>query len=248
MHVRARMHLNCANERNQMQKATYYMISCQWISGNGTTVGTEMHPWLPGYRSGGRNLTANGPREHFWTLRRFPRFDCGSIYTTVYICQKSTNGNMLKCWLLLYINYTSILFLKEKEILSIGYCIHLDHELKNIKIVFWNSSETWPTSRIPHDTFVPLWQGTETWSKPCWQFPVLHLKSKFLLSLSILLHKRLMCLHFPMSTTSALVQSLPPFNCQPPSHRSLISTQGVLFPSSRPLPPSLPVAKLSMTL
>ena len=35
-------------------------------------------------------------------------------------CKKqSTNGNMLKCWLLLYINYTSILFLKEKEILSI---------------------------------------------------------------------------------------------------------------------------------
>ena len=65
MHVTPRMHLNCANERNQMQKATYYMISCQWISGNGTTVGTEMHPWLPGYRSGGRSLMANSPREHF---------------------------------------------------------------------------------------------------------------------------------------------------------------------------------------
>ena len=26
MHVRARMHLTCANERNQTQKATYYMI------------------------------------------------------------------------------------------------------------------------------------------------------------------------------------------------------------------------------
>ena len=36
MRVRAKMHLNCANERNQTQKATYYMISCQWISGNGT--------------------------------------------------------------------------------------------------------------------------------------------------------------------------------------------------------------------
>ena len=66
--------------------------------------------------------------------------------------------------------------------------------------------------------------------------------------LSILLRKRLMCLHFPMSTTSALVQSLLPFNCQSPSNGSLISTQGVLFPSSRPLPPSLTVAKLSMTL
>ena len=249
MHATARMCHNCAKTvRNQTQRATYYMISCQWISGSSTTVGTEMYPWLPGYRSGGRSLMANSPREHFWTMRHFLRFYCGTIYTTVYICQKSTNGNMLKCWLLLYINYTSILFLKEKEILSIGYCIHLDHELKNIKIVFWNSSETWPTSRIPHDTFIPLWQDTETWSKPCWQFPVLHLKSKFLLSLSILLHKRLMCLHFPMSTTSALVQSLPPFNCQPPSHRSFISTQGVLFPSSRPLPPSLTVAKLSMTL
>ena len=42
MHVRARMHLNCANERNQTQKATYYMISCQWISGKGTTIHTEM--------------------------------------------------------------------------------------------------------------------------------------------------------------------------------------------------------------
>ena len=119
MHVTPRMHLNCANERNQMQKATYYMISCQWISGNGTTVGTEMYLWLPGYRSGGRSLMANAPREHFWTLSPFLRFYCGSIYTTVYICQTSTNGNTFKYWLLLYINYTTILFLKEKEILSI---------------------------------------------------------------------------------------------------------------------------------
>ena len=65
MHVRARMCLNCANERNQTQKATYYMISCQRISGNGTTVCTEMYLWLPGYRSGGRSLMANSPREHF---------------------------------------------------------------------------------------------------------------------------------------------------------------------------------------
>ena len=119
MHVTPRMHLNCANERNQTQKATYYMISCQWISGSSTTVGTEMYPWLPGYRSGGRSLMANSARENLWTIRHFLHFYCGTIYTTVYICQKSTNGNMLKCWLLLYINYTSILFLKEKEILSI---------------------------------------------------------------------------------------------------------------------------------
>ena len=48
MHVRARMCLNCANERNQTQKATYYMISCQLISGKGTTIPTEMYLWLPG--------------------------------------------------------------------------------------------------------------------------------------------------------------------------------------------------------
>jgi len=33
MHVTARMHLSCANDRCQTQKAMYYMISCQWISG-----------------------------------------------------------------------------------------------------------------------------------------------------------------------------------------------------------------------
>ena len=65
MHVRARMCLNCANERNQTQKATYYMISCQLISGKGTTIPTEMYLWLPGYRSGRRSLNANTPREHF---------------------------------------------------------------------------------------------------------------------------------------------------------------------------------------
>ena len=65
MRVRPRMCLISANERNQTQKATYCMISCKWISGNGTTVGTEMCLWLPGYRSGGRSLMANAPREHF---------------------------------------------------------------------------------------------------------------------------------------------------------------------------------------
>ena len=38
MHATARMCHNCAKTvRNQTQKATYYMVSCQWISGNGTT-------------------------------------------------------------------------------------------------------------------------------------------------------------------------------------------------------------------
>ena len=64
MHVRARMYLHCANERNQPQKATYYMISCQLICGKSTTLRTEMYLWLPGYRSR-RSLNANTPREHF---------------------------------------------------------------------------------------------------------------------------------------------------------------------------------------
>ena len=33
MHVTARMHLSCDKERCQTQKALYYIISCQWISG-----------------------------------------------------------------------------------------------------------------------------------------------------------------------------------------------------------------------
>ena len=92
-------------------------------------------------------------------MGHFLHFYCGSIYTTVYICQNSRNCNALKCWLLLYTNYTSILLLKGKgtfKYLNIGYCIHLDHELKNIKILFWNSSQTWPTSRIPHDSSILL--------------------------------------------------------------------------------------------
>ena len=134
---------------------------------NGTTIHTEMYLWLPGFRSGRRSLMANTPREHFRTMGHFLHFYCGSFYSTVYICQNSTNCNALKCWLLLYTNYTSILFLKGKgtfKYLNIGYCIHLDHELKNIKIVFWNSSQTWTTSRISHDSFVLLWQNTQTWS------------------------------------------------------------------------------------
>ena len=74
MHVTARMHLSCANERCQTQKAVYYMISFQWISGKGTTIGTEMYLWLPVYRSGGRSLNANNPREHFQTNGIFSTF------------------------------------------------------------------------------------------------------------------------------------------------------------------------------
>ena len=40
--------------------------------------------------------------------------------------------------------------------LNTGYCFHVDHELKNIKIVFWISAQTWPTFSIPHDIFVLL--------------------------------------------------------------------------------------------
>ena len=65
MHVTARMGLNCANERNQTKKVTYYMISCQWISGKGTAICTEIYLWLPVYRSGGRSLNASSPKKHF---------------------------------------------------------------------------------------------------------------------------------------------------------------------------------------
>ena len=143
----------------------HIMISRQLICGKGTTIRTEMYLWLPGYRSGRRSLLANTPREHFWTMGHFLHFYCGSFYSTVYICQNSTNCNALKCWLLLYTNYTSTLFLKGRGTFQMdGYCIHLDHELKNIKIIFWNSSQTWTTSRISHDSFVLLWQNTQTWS------------------------------------------------------------------------------------
>ena len=74
MHVTARMHLSCANERCQTQKAVYYMISFQWISGKGTTIGREICLWLPGYRSGGRSLKGNSPREHFQTNGTFSTF------------------------------------------------------------------------------------------------------------------------------------------------------------------------------
>jgi len=68
MHVTARMHLNCAKERNQTQKATYYMISSQWTSGKGTAVCTYsccIYLCMPGYRSAGRSVNTNSPREHF---------------------------------------------------------------------------------------------------------------------------------------------------------------------------------------
>ena len=66
MRVTARICLNCAKTvRNQTQKTTYHVISCQWISGKGTAIHTEEYLWLQGYRSGGRNLMAKSPREHF---------------------------------------------------------------------------------------------------------------------------------------------------------------------------------------
>ena len=74
MHVRARMHLTCANERNQTQKATYYMISCQLISGKGTTIPTEMYLWLPGYRSGGKSLMGKYPKGAFLNNWNFSTF------------------------------------------------------------------------------------------------------------------------------------------------------------------------------
>ena len=74
MHGAARMHLSCANERCQPQKAMYYMISCQWIPGKGTSIGTGIYLWLPVYRSGGRSLMANSPREHFRTRGTFSIF------------------------------------------------------------------------------------------------------------------------------------------------------------------------------
>ena len=60
--------LNCAKERNQTQKATYYMISSQWTSGKGTAVCTYsccVYLCMPGYRSEGRSANTNSPREHF---------------------------------------------------------------------------------------------------------------------------------------------------------------------------------------
>ena len=74
MRVTARMHLSCANDRCQTQKAMYYMISCQLICGKSTTLRTEMYLWLPGYRSGGRSLKGNSPREHFQTNGTFSTF------------------------------------------------------------------------------------------------------------------------------------------------------------------------------
>ena len=128
-------------------------------------------------------------------------------------------------------------FLKGKgnfKYLSIGYCIHVDHELQNIKIILWNSSQTRPTPGFP---MTPLYSYDRTE-----KLGLNHVYNSLSLTsspdacsvLSILLRKRLMCLHFPMSTTSALVQNFPPFTCQPPSNGSLTSTQGVcsLFPPS----------------
>ena len=141
MHVTARMHLSCAKERCQTQKALYYIISCQWISGKAQLeagnyicgcqgIGVQEGVWMQ---------IAQG--SIFKPMGRFLRFPCRSIYTMVCICQKSTNGNALKHWLLLYINYISILHFFQKgkgslKYLNTGYCIHLDLELINIKSLF----------------------------------------------------------------------------------------------------------------
>ena len=132
----------------------------------------------------------------------------------------------------LYVN-TSHFFKKGKgffKYVNTGYCIHLDLELINIKILF----EILPRpGQLPGFPMTPLYPYDRT-KKPglnqvnnsisctssqcsCWV-------------LSILLWKCLMCLLFPMSTTSAVVQSLLPFNCQPPSNGSLTSTQGACLP------------------
>ena len=121
MHVTARMHLSCAKERRQTQKALYDIISCQWISAKAQLeaenyicgcqgIGVQEGVWMQ---------IAQG--SIFKPMGQFLRFPCRSIYTMVCICQKSTNGNALKHSVLLYINYISILhfFKKEKDRLSI---------------------------------------------------------------------------------------------------------------------------------
>ena len=132
----------------------------------------------------------------------------------------------------LYLN-TSHFFKKGKgsfKYVNTGYCIHLDLEFINIKVLF----EILPRpGQLPGFPKTPLYHYDST-QKPglnqvynsvsftssqhsCWV-------------LSVLLRKCLMHRLFPMSTTSALVQSPPPFNCQPPSNGSLTSTQGACLP------------------
>ena len=104
----------------------------------------------------------------FEPVEHFLYFYCGSIYTMVCICQSSTNGNALTHWLLSYINYISTLltlFWRKRNFHIFTYWLSYPsrswaHKHKNR---IWNFSRTWPTSRIPHSTFVFLWQDTETW-------------------------------------------------------------------------------------
>ena len=124
--------------------------------------------------------------------------------------------------------------------LNTGYCIH---ELKNIKILFGILPRP---GQLPEFTMTVFYFYDRTHT-----LGLNHVYDSLSLTsspnscwvLSILLCKHLMHLLFPMSTTSALVQSLPPFNYQPPSNRSITSTQGVCLP----LPAlSLTVTALSM--
>ena len=198
-------HVNGFLEKAQVQ-AQKYICGCQCI-------GVEEGVWW---------RIAQG--SIFEPVEHFLYFYCGSIYTMVCICQNSTNGNALKHWLLSYINYISTLltfFFKGKgtfTYLNIGYHIHLDHELINIKILFGIFPRP---GQLPGFPIPPLYSRDRTQkldfnhvynslsfsSSPysCWVLP-------------ILLWKYLIRLRFPMSTASAVVRSLPPFNCQPPSN------------------------------
>ena len=177
----------------------------------------------------------------FKPMGRFLHFYCGSIYMIVCICQNSTNGNALKCWLLLYINYISILltFVKGKgtfTYLNVGYHIHLDQELINIKILFAILPRP---GQLPGFPMPPLHSYDRTQ-----KLGLNHVYNSLSFSsspyscwvLSLLLRKCLMRLLFAKSPTSVVVRSLPLFNCQPPSN-------GL----SHPLRVSLTIAKLFMT-
>ena len=114
--------------------------------------------------------------------------------------------------------------------LNTGYCIHLELELINIKILF----EILPRpGQLPGFPMTPLYPYDRTQKLGLNQVSnsISFTSSQYSCwVLSILLWKCLMHRLFPMSTTSALVQSPPPFNCQPPANRSLTSTQGACLP------------------
>ena len=72
-HVTARMHLSCAKERRQTQKALYDIISCQWISAKAQL---EAENYICGCQGIGvqEGVNANSPREHFQTNGTFSMF------------------------------------------------------------------------------------------------------------------------------------------------------------------------------